>query len=310
MPSLLTTLIIFVHFASNRAVRATDHQHSTIFLLAISFVESLTGTSSAIDFYRSNGVVRIQTSAYCAWWVVNDYSLFSSIAFVMAWISIERHLLIFHRNLLGDIGTWKRWFTHVAPWIICPMFPILFYTVVIAISPMCTTTWYFDTILCGQACYLTTSWASIDIFLNVVATISVILIANLTLILRVIHQRRTVRGTTQVDWRKQRKMVLQLSAFSTLYLSVWLPLSSIQLIQLYADPTFLAAQVDTFNFLAYVGILLLPGVCITSIPQLSQRIRNLFRRRHQRAIAPLAQTQRKTRNADEGLEIAAVTTKV
>ena len=259
---------------------------------------------------RSDGVVRIQTSAFCLWWAVNAYSLYASTAYVMAWISIERHLLIFHRNLLGAIGTWKRWFTHVAPWIICLILPVLFYTVVIGISPMCTNVWYFDAVFCGEPCYLTTSWSSVDVFANVVCPISVILIGSLTLILRVIRQRRTAAGTSHVNWRKQRKMVLQLCAISSLYLSVWLPIATIQLVQLYADSTFLAAQLETLYFIAYIGLLILPFVCITSIPQLFQRIRNIFRRHHRRAIAPLTQTHRITRNNGDEQNMNAVTTKV
>ena len=309
IPSLITSLVIFGHFASSRAFRAADHQHSVIFLLLINFTQSLTDMTLALDFYHLNGVVRVQTATFCLWWTMNDFCLFVSTAFVMAWISVERHLLIFHRNFLGAVGTRKRRFFHVAPWIACLLLPVLFYTVIIVISPMCTTVWYFDALLCGQPCYFTTSWSAVDVSLTAFFPISVILIANTTLVVRVIRQRMTLAGPAPINWRKHRKMVLQLCAISTLYLSVWLPIGVMQLLQFYVDPTFLAAQVDTFYFLAYIGLLILPFVCITSIPQLSKRIKNIFNRRHQRAVAPVAKTHRRTPNGNEREMTAVVTRK-
>ena len=152
IPSIIASLTIFIHFATSRAVRSIDHQDSIIVLLAISFFQVLTDVAMALDFYRFDGIVRIQTVVYCLGWVTIDYSFFASSAFLMAWISIERHLLIFHRQSLGGVGTWKTWSLHVAPWLICPLWAFLFYTVTIVISPMCTSEWFFDTVFCGQPC--------------------------------------------------------------------------------------------------------------------------------------------------------------
>ena len=286
VPSLLVSLIIFLHFASCRAVRAMDHQHSVFVLLFIGCVQALTDVTAALDFYHSGGIVRIKTTAFCVWWTFVDYALFSANASLMAWISIERHLLIFHRPLLGGAGTWKRWILHVVPWIFCPLSVSLFYTVTIIISPMCTSVWYFDSLLCGQPCYLATNWSSADVFVNTVLPITVIMIANLALIIRVIHQRATVAGRGRINWRNQRKMVIQLSVISVFYLAIWLPILIIQLAQLYIDVTFLAPQLDTFIFLAYIGPLILPFVCIPLIPKLLARVKNIVMRRQTAAVAP------------------------
>ena len=285
IPSVIASLIVFIHFASSRALRASDRQHSLIVLLVINFVQVLIDVPMALDFYRFGGIVRLQTSAYCLWWIMIDYSLFALSALLMAWISIERHLLIFHRQLLGGAGSWRKCLLQVAPWIICLLWDLLFYTVTVLISPMCTNTWSFNAILCGQPCYVTTNWGSVDIFINAVFPIVVIIIADLALVIRVIDQRKAVTGRASVDWRRHRKMVLQLAAISTLFLSVWFPIGMIQIVRLYIDPTFLYSQLDTFNFLAFVEQLILPAVCMAFIPQLFKRLKKILMRRHGVVVA-------------------------
>ena len=294
VPSLLASLIIFLHFASCRTVRAMDHQHSLFVLVIVNCVQALTDVAAALDFYHSDGDVRVKTTAFCVWWTFADYALFSTNASLMAWISVERHLLIFHRPLLGGAGTWQRWLLHVAPWIFCPMSVSLFYTLTIIISPMCTSVWYSDSLLCGQPCYLETHWSSVDVFTTAVFPITVIVIANLALIIRVLHQRATVAGRGRINWRNQRRMVLQLSVISVFYLAIWLPILIIQLAQLYVDATFLASQLDTFIFIAYTGPLLLPFICMALIPKLLKRLKSIVMPQKMATVAPNTATNRRT----------------
>ena len=295
VPSIAMSFTIFIHFATSRAVRAIDHQHSVIVLLIITLVQVLTDIPMVLDFYRFGGVVRLQTAAYCQGWTTIDFSLFAAGAYIMAWISIERHLMIFHRPWLGADGSWKKWWLHVAPWIICPMCPISFYALAIDISPMCTSLWSSSAFQCGGPCYLATNWAAVDIFINVVFPIAIIITANLALIIRVIHQRKTVGGRAAINWRRQRKMVLQLGAISVWYLSVWLPIATIQLTEFYIDPTFLSAQVGIVVYLDYIALLILPAVCMPSIPQLFKRLSKVVGGVRGTSIVPAGETNRRSR---------------
>ena len=230
VPSILVSLGIFVHFVSSRAVRTAYHQHSVFVLLFVNFLQITTDIPMSLDYYRSGGLVRPATNAYCTWWTFYDYSFFAVNADLTAWISIERHLLIFHHGLLGGVGSWKRWSLHVVPWIVCLLWGPLFYMLTNVSGLVCTNTWYFDTIFCGQSCFATTTWGLVDIFVNNVMAIAIILSANVILIIRVVYQRMTVVAQTRINWHHQRKMVLQLSTISVTYLMIWLPLAIILLI--------------------------------------------------------------------------------
>ena len=292
VPSILVSLVIFVHFVSSRAVRATAHQHSVFLLLLVNFFQISVNIPITMSAYQSSGIIRPATAAFCTWWTFYDYSLYTINADLMAWMSIERHLLIFHAGLLGGAGSWKRWSLHVAPWLVCLCWGPFFYMITIVSNLICTNTWTFDEPFCGQLCFPATTWGLVDIFLHMIFIISIILTANIALIIRVVYQQISLVGRTRLNWRSQRKMVLQLSAISSTYLVVWLPVAIIQLVEMYLDPTFLSVQLGTLYFLAYVGPLTMPFVYFVSIPHLLKRLKRLYSRKRRLTIAPVEATLR------------------
>ena len=293
VPAILVSLAVFAHFISCRALRKKRQQHSVFLLLFINFLQITFDIPMSLDYYRSGGIVRPTAAGYCTWWTFYDYSLFTTTAWLMAWISLERHLLIFHDDLLGGIHTWKKCIFHVGPWIACCGWGPLLYTIIVVSTLVCSNHWDFDAIYCGDPCFLSTIWAAVDVFADVAVPVLIISIANLTLILRVIHRRPPFVCRTRLYWRNQLKMVVQLSAISVTYLMIWLPVAIIQLIQLYTEPTLLSGLLDTFYFLAYIGPLLLPAICIRSIPQLWKRITVVWRRHRQVALVPMIPVFRK-----------------
>ena len=293
VPSIIVSVIIFGHVVSRRSVRAIRHQHSMFVLLLVNFLQISTTIPMSIAFYHSGGIVRPATNAYCTWWTFYDYTLFTLNGSLMAWMSIERHLLIFHNGLLGGVGSWKRWSLHVGPWIVCFIWAPLFYSITIVSGVVCTNSWSFDSLLCGVSCHLTTSWGTTDILINIVLFVTIILTANVTLIIRVVYQRLAVAGRTRVNWSNQRKMVLQLVAVSLTYLVVWLPGAVILLVELHVDPTFLVAELDILVFLSYIAPLLLPFIYLASVPKLWSRLKQIRWRRRRIVVGPAMETVRR-----------------
>ena len=213
-------------------------------------------------------------------------------ATLMAWMSIERHLLIFHDARLGGAGSWKRWSLHVLPWIICLTWGPFFYMITVVSDLICTNTWTLDGPFCGTVCFTTTIWRLVDIFLNLIEPVSIIVTANMALIIRVVYQRMNLVGRTRVNWRRQRKMVLQLGAISLTYLVVWLPIAIILLVEIYVDPMFLSALLDILYFVAYISPLTLPFVYFLSIPNLLKRLKMICWRKRRLVIVPATVTLR------------------
>ena len=286
--SIFTSLIIFTSFALNRQVRIDSRNHSLLLLLIISFLQVLTDLPMPIDFFRLNGIVQPATSAYCIWWIWYEFSLNKINITLMAWISVERHLLIFHSPFIQHMTAWKRRALHIGPLVVCVVWGPMFYLLTVIISPMCVNTRYFDQLLCGLPCYLSTNWGTFDLFVDVIAPIFIIFLSNLALFSRVIHQEKLMTGRVTQNSRSQRKMASQLALISILYLIVWLPVSIVQLGEIYISRTFLSNYLNLFNFLLYFVPLLLPVIYLVStfqaIKQMKQR---LFPQRNVADVPPI-----------------------
>ncbi|UJR27964.1 hypothetical protein I4U23_009222 [Adineta vaga] len=273
IPSILTSLLIFVYFGTNRTVRLTDQNHSLLVLLVINLLQVITDLPMPISFFRLNGSVQPATSAYCTWWTWYEFSLNTTNGYLMAWISIERYILIFHNSFIRNLISWKRRALHIIPLIICSLWGPLYYSLTILISPMCTNTRYYDSLLCGLPCYLFTNWGIFDLFCDIILPVMTIFIFNFILFTRAVYQSMIVRGRVQNNWQRHQKMALQLGLISFVYLAIWIPLSIIQLGLNYINSNFLLDYLDTFNFLVYIVPLILPMLCLMSMPDLIKRIK-------------------------------------
>ena len=186
----------------------------------------------------------------------------------MAWISIERHLLIFHSHSIQNLARCKRKILHIGPLVICSVWRLLFYLLAIVISPLCINKWQYDSYLCGLPCYVPTSLGVFDIFFAVVTPVFIIFLCNLVLVVRVIHQKATAIGRVGNNNRGHYKMAFQLGLISFVYLAVWLPLVTIQFGQAYISPTFLLDYSDMSGFLVSVAPSVFPLIYLISLAEI------------------------------------------
>jgi hypothetical protein len=111
-------------------------------LIVAGFIQMVTDTPFAIAYYHY-GTVVLASNAFCTWWNWLDYSLNGFLLFVMAWGSIERHLLIFHRNLMNTRR--KRILFHFLPMSIAGLYPVVFYFAAIVLNS-CQNQWNYDAV--------------------------------------------------------------------------------------------------------------------------------------------------------------------
>ncbi len=107
------------------------------------------------------------------------------------------------------------------------------------------------------------------------------------LIVRVILQKRRVGQ--RALWQRNRKMVLQLSSISIMYIIVWIPSILCYLIALIFQIAFafdLASNV--FIYFKYITSLLCPFMCLVGLPEVFQSIKQIFTRFN--TVQPLVQT--------------------
>ncbi|UJR31083.1 hypothetical protein I4U23_018591 [Adineta vaga] len=227
IPSTICSILIFIYFFRQRLKLTLDH-HLTLVLVTGSFIQ-LTTNFPFIMIYNYFNFVIPTTTSFCLWWNWWEYASNGVLLFAMAWGSIERHLLVFSRTIM--ITRRKRIFFHVLPMLIACLYPVMFYFIVIILNP-CQNQWNFNEAFCGIPCYLFSNpvLATYDLIADIVVPVLVVAIANVSLIIRVIWQKRQ----HQVSWHRQRKLTRQLVTIAILYILFWFPLTFNGLILIFA----------------------------------------------------------------------------
>ncbi|CAF1986460.1 unnamed protein product [Rotaria magnacalcarata] len=275
IPAITLSLLIFIFFTKHRNELRAPHNQALFILLLANFIQLAFALPFSVNFYH-HSYATIATPAFCTWLTFFEFGLYVISEYLMATISIQRHMLIFHAHILRV--RWMRIVFHNLPLFLSFIYPVIFYSFAILIYPCDGTQWDYTSNLCGFAdCYLlfdkvlgTFDWA----FNNGLPMV-VNALANIALIIRVVrHKRRLQQGTT---WRQQRRMTVQLLAISSLYIIAWTPCLTVGVVQILGYPAFFSQiQTDFFLDLIYVVCLFLPWVCVSLLPELNRWMRGLF----------------------------------
>jgi hypothetical protein len=101
-----------------------------------------------------------------------------------------------------------------------------------------------------------------DLFFNNYTPLVSIPVFCLIIYLRVLIQKRSMKQQV-FKWKRDKKMILQLCAISSLYLAMWMPIQVSGLINLYWDPYFLLqAQTDYLYLFPYFIHLIYPFIVL------------------------------------------------
>ncbi|CAF1339985.1 unnamed protein product [Adineta ricciae] len=275
IPAILLTVVIFIFFIIHRATLEKLQNQSTLILLIANFIRLLTTMSMPIDFYR-RGYVSPSTSIYCTLWTFGEYSLAVIGEYLMASISIQRHAFIFHPNLFRT--PFKSFLFFYAPLVFNVAYPTTFYLYAIILYP-CQSQWDYTSTVCGYMnCYYDNKILGLfDWVVNNIVPIVFIIIANVTIIVRVVVGKR--RRNQVVSWRQQRYMTIQLFNISSLFVIAWSPSIVIGLIQQATSTSlFVDIQLNYVMELIYLACLLLPWACMSLLPEFRKWIWKYFDR--------------------------------
>jgi hypothetical protein len=203
----------------------------------------------------------------------------------MAWGSVERYLLIIHHQMFLNKN--KRVIFHYLPLSILCLYILVFYIIAI-IFPPCRNTYDYTLPDCDDfPCYLNNRLLGIwDSVINNVIPTTVVSISSIKLFMRIYNQKRRLHQPLQ--WRKQRKMTIQLLCGCVLCLIPNIPLNTLVFAHLCGLPESIGSEAQLyFDFLSYFVILLYPFVCLGSLSELRQKIKwkGLFLLKRPRQVA-------------------------
>lgn len=276
IPALILSLLIFVFFWKHHAIRRAPQNQALLILLIVNFIQLAFDLPFSLHFYYL-GFVSPNTPTYCTWWTFFSFILYVTGEYLMATISVQRHMIVFNKHLLQARRI--RILLYNIPLLFCLIYPLIFYIFAIILYPCDGTQWRPTDNACGYAdCYLVydTVLGTFDWVVNNGLPMVINTLANVTLVIRVVRQKR--RHQRRILWRQQRNMTRQLFCVSSLYIVAWTPCLTVGLVQILGYPDFLAQiQTDYFIDLIFVICLFLPWICLGLIPELKRWVIKLYR---------------------------------
>lgn len=101
----------------------------------------------------------------------------------------------------------------------------------------------------------------------------------MVIIIRVVIQRQRITSQRSV-WRRTRRMFFQLIPLSIVFLLAWLPSVICFVITLFQpNPVLFSFYANILSYYQYVSSLFCPFVCLLSLPEVRQKLKD-FRRIH------------------------------
>ncbi|CAF1349195.1 unnamed protein product [Adineta steineri] len=269
IPSIICSLFVLYHLLINRASRHALHNHTIIVLLSIALCFQLTDIPWYLDFIRK-GSVRPQIQARCLiWWLVN-LGFYNTVSLILAWTSIERHILVFHDQWTSTRK--KRFFVHYLPLVVLILYSITYYTIVIFFPP-CKHDYKYKLPVCAASpCHLFHPVLGVW-EMGVHGCLSTIIVTffSIALLLRVVHHKR--RRHRVFRWKVYRKMIIQLLSISALYLLLNFPIMLFSVARFLGLPNHVGVQAQQITFfLTYWVMFLLPFVILSSLPGLRNKL--------------------------------------
>ncbi|CAF1392861.1 unnamed protein product [Adineta steineri] len=273
IPSVLCALFCLYHFLIDRVLRKALNNHVVMLILFLGVFLNLTDIVWYIDFYRTGRPLSL-TEAFCMTWTYIDYAVFVSITLLVAWGSIERHILIFHQNLVST--QIKRFLVHYLPLFTVTMYPFIYYIIIYFVLP-CDPWIDFTTSGCGiSACAYNTAFLGMwDSIAHNIVPIFTIVIFSMTLFGRIWYSK--YRINQRMRWKNYRKMSIQLLSISAIYLIIVFP--SMILYTLYTAGIRDNSYYDFFDisyYLSYFVTLLAPFVSVVSLSELRTKLKKII----------------------------------
>ena len=212
--SLSCTLFTLYFLLADRTLRRALHNHVIIVLLVLGLIYEVT----VIPWFLHNeqfDTPWLASRNFCLIWAFLDYGLFSLQVGLFAWATMERHILIFHDRWVSTPK--KRFFIHYFPIIGIVGYYVAYYCIVYFVIPCASP---FDGFLAGgiyiPCAFDRTVLATWDLMFHQVVPTLIITLFSIGLLVRVVYQKIRVRQPVQ--WRKHRKMTLQLCVISIIYI--------------------------------------------------------------------------------------------
>ena len=282
IPSIICSLLFIIYIIYNRTVRHAVHNHVITVVLLIGLFYQVTLYPWMLYSYHYQGIWS-RSLLFCTLWEFIDWGVYFTQTILVAWASIERHILVFHDRWVAT--KWKRFFVHYLSLITLFTYCLSFY-IIVGFFPPCENLINDSNMACTDFCFAEIyglyMW---DLIFHQTLPNLIIFVFSIALIVRVLYRKYRIHRA--IHWRKNRKMIIQLLSIASLYLIFAFPMTLMNL--LYQFGLSYDTGVELYEYLLffnYVMLLFLPMICLLSLPELHNKIKRFLHLQWHRQIGP------------------------
>ena len=259
--SIICSLFIISQFIFKRILITKINNHIILAVVISSFIQVTCELPFVLAFFRNN-IVLFQSDAFCTFWCYIDYAFNVVLLMLICYGSIERYLLVFHHQFI----THHLILLHYLPILCCIVYPFIVYGGLIFFYP-CINQYDYTKITCQGPCYLFERIpGSIDLLINLTIPLSICVLVNLFLLVRVLHQKHRMKQ--QRIWKKNRYLVIQLMSIVFIHNLVWLPVIICLLNTLFSSEVqqiSIDLSVNLFTYSIYIVIMICPFISLLGL---------------------------------------------
>ena len=264
--SISCSIFLLYLILTDRKLRQALNNHIVIVLLIINLVSQSIDNSLYLNYLRI-GSVWPASPIVCLIWILVNYQFYVTSTLLVAFASIQRHILIFHRQWFSTRK--RRRLLHHLPMIILLVYCITYSCVLVSLILTNGYTFDYNSALCGELEKWIENYSALSIWnliVNEILSAPIIIIFSIILFVKVIRQKHRIGQI--VTWRKQRKMTIQLLSISVLFCLINLPPILLHVARLIPDEKHLLGQRELqiyFSYFMYYQSIFLPFVCLISL---------------------------------------------
>ena len=265
IPSILCSIFLLYLLLSHRKLRQTLHNHIIIILLIVNLNSQLLDNSFYLHYLRI-GYVRPSSPVLCIIWILVGYQIYVTSTLLVALVSIQRHILIFHHRWILEKR--NRLWIHYFPMLILLLYSLSYGCVLLILILTSQFTYDYNRPMCTQMEKWIKRYPGLsmwNLIVNELLPTPIIVVFSFALLVRVVRHKHLVG--LAITWRKQRKMTMQLLAISILFCMINLPPILLHTSRWIRDeqqlPGIRQAQIY-FSYFTYYQSIFLPFVCILS----------------------------------------------
>ncbi|CAF1540116.1 unnamed protein product [Adineta steineri] len=283
IPSISASLFALYHFLHDKNLRKPFHNYVIIILLIINLFYECTDICIYIHYFRCFESFS-STLSFRLFWGYIDWGVYALELILYAWTTIERHILIFHDQLITTRN--KRFFIHYFPPIIIFIYCLLYYTIIFFASQCKDDIDDITGPSLFHCAYENNTLYMYEIIVNAILPTFIVVGSSIVLLLRVVWQKYHTHR--QMHWRQYRKMTFQVLIISCLYLILPFPSMFIIFLQLCGVSNDVGAEfLSRMTYASYYTLLLFPIFSIGSLPELRKKFIKMIQfRQPPRTIHP------------------------